>query len=122
MRRGFASVQIRVVGVGRRGGAIDAYTARLDLLETAVGEWRDASSIEASQAAAGAAANLVVGPNGPGCGDRDGDGVVKGESEAGILPGLDGTPLGLASPLAADECIARDVLGGRVGDVHAGVG
>jgi len=66
--------------------------------------------------AAETAANLVVGPAGPGYGDRDGDGTVNGESDDGVLPGLDGTPAGLASPLAANECVERDVLGGSWDD------
>ena len=65
-----------------------------------------------AQEAAETAANLIVGPNGPGHGDRDGDGVVSGSTDAGVLPGLDGTPAGLALPLAANSCVEADVLGG----------
>ncbi len=99
--------------------ATGASTARLELLGASVDEWRDASSIEEAHAAAEAAANLVVGPNGPGYGDRDGDGTVDGESDVGLLPGLDGTPTGLASVLASNECIERDVLGGSWDDPGA---
>ncbi len=74
--------------------ADEAYTARLDLLDAAVADWRDASTIEAAHVAAETAANLVVGPAGPGDGDRDGDGTVNGESDDGVLPGLDATPAG----------------------------
>jgi hypothetical protein len=85
---------------------------RLDDIDTAVAQWRTASSLEAAQTAAEVAANLVVGPNGPGYGDRNGDGVVGGESVAGVLPGRDGTPSGLATSLASNQCVVNDVLGG----------
>ncbi|MDJ0349143.1 hypothetical protein [Cryobacterium sp. PH29-G1] len=85
---------------------------RLDSVDAAVAQWRTASSLAAAQTAAETAANLVVGPNGPGYGDRDGDGMIGGESAAGILPGLDGIPAGLATPLANNRCVVSDVLGG----------
>ncbi len=91
--------------------ATAAFAERMDSIDRAVAAWRSAESLEAAQAAAEEAANLVVGPNGPGYGDRNGDGVVGGDETTGLLPGLDGTPSGLANPLAANECIARDVLG-----------
>jgi len=95
---------------------VDADTAsfadRMNAIDEAVAVWRSAPSVEVAQEAAEAAANLIVGPNGPGYGDRNGDGVVAGEAAAGVLPGLDGTPEGLAIPLAANGCIRRDVLGG----------
>lgn len=86
--------------------------ARLDLLDSRVSDWRQATTIEAAHVAAEAAANLVVGPNGPGYGDRDTNGTVEGVSEVGILPGL-------ATPLAANECIVADVLGGTWQDPAA---
>ena len=89
-----------------------SFAERMNAIDEAVAVWRSASSVEDAQVAAEAAANLVVGPNGPGYGDRNGDGVVAGEATAGVLPGLDGTPEGLAIPLAANGCIRRDVLGG----------
>ena len=92
------------------GGA--ALAIRLDELGTAVDAWRTADSIEEARLAAETAANLVVGSNGPGYGDRNGDGVVSGETVAGILPGLDGSPDGLAGALADNACVVRDVLGG----------
>ncbi|MDH5373951.1 MAG: hypothetical protein OEX97_13490 [Acidimicrobiia bacterium] len=88
------------------------FSERMDTIDQAVADWRNSASIEAAHLAAETAANLVVGPNGPGYGDRDGDGVISGETTAGILPGLDGTPTGLATPLAAVGCVERDVLGG----------
>jgi hypothetical protein len=88
-------------------------------IDAAVAEWGDASSIVDAQVAAETAANLVVGPNGPGYGDRNGDGVVSGEAAAGVLAGLDGTPDGLATPLADNECIERNVLGGSWDDPAA---
>jgi len=96
-----------------------AFGATLTELDAAVDEWRSAETIDDARTAAETAANLVVGPNGPGYGDRDGDGTVDGESPAGILPGVDGTPDGVASPLADNACIARDVLGGTWEDPMA---
>ena len=42
--------------------------------------------------------------------------IVNGENAAGLLPGLDGTPTGSATPLAGNECVAADVLGGSWAD------
>ena len=102
---------------------VDAETAsfaeRINAMDEAVAVWRSAPSVEVAREAAEVAANLVVGPNGPGYGDRNGDGVVAGEATAGVLPGLDGTPEGLAVPLAANGCIRRDVLGGTWADPGA---
>lgn len=92
---------------------------QLVIIDKAVAEWRRADSIEAAHLAAETAANLVVGPNGPEYGDRNGDGVISGQSPAGLLPGLDGTPVGLAVPSAANDCVARDVLGGSWTDPAA---
>lgn len=89
-----------------------SFSERLDAIDEAVAIWRSATSLAAAHAAAETALNLVVGPNGPGYGDRDGDGVIAGDTSAGLLPGLDGTPGGLAIPLSANECVSRDVLGG----------
>jgi len=86
---------------------------RLDDIDAAVEQWRTASSLDDAHSAAEVAANLVVGPRGPGYGDRNGDGAVGGESVAGVLPGRDGTPAGLATPLASNECVVNDVLGGE---------
>ena len=88
-------------------------------VDEAVAVWRDASTIEAAHEAAEAAANLIVGPNGPDYGDRRGDGVVSGQSPVGLLPGLDGVPAGSAIPLSANQCVARDVLGGTWTDPGA---
>jgi hypothetical protein len=85
---------------------------RMGAIDEAVTAWRSATSVEAARVAAETAANLVVGPNGPDYGDRNGDGVVSGESAVGVLPGLDGAPTGLATPLVANPCVVRDVLGG----------
>lgn len=85
---------------------------RLVAIDEAVATWRNAATIDDAYAAAEAAANLVVGPNGPGYGDRDGDGIINGSSGPGLLPGLDGTPTGIATPMASNECVAADILGG----------
>lgn len=98
---------------------VAAYAERMALVDEAVAAWRVAPTVAAAQEAAETAANLVVGPNGPGYGDRDGDGVVSGATDAGVLPGLDGTPAGLAIPLAANACITADVLGGSWDDPDA---
>lgn len=103
-------------GAVTTGGVVDedgaSFTERMAAVDEAVGVWRDASTIEAAHEAAEAAANLIVGPNGPDYGDRSGDGVVSGESAVGLLPGLDGVPAGVAIPLSANRCVTRDVLGG----------
>ena len=96
-----------------------AFSERMAAVDEAVAAWRTSTSIEGARVAAEAAANLVVGPNGPGYGDRNGDGVVSGETTSGVLPGLDGTPPGLASPLASNDCVASDVLGGTWNDPGA---
>lgn len=96
--------------------AIGSVSVRVDAVGDAVDAWGDSGSIAAAHAAAETALNLVVGPNGPGYGDRDGDGVVSGATAVGLLPGLDGTPSGLAESLVANDCVARDVLGGTWSD------
>ncbi|MCL1595260.1 MAG: hypothetical protein M3132_13000 [Actinomycetia bacterium] len=101
-------------------GGIDTATAllaeRIDAIDAAVVEWRGATSIEEAQGAAEVAANLVVGPNGPGYGDRNEDGVIGGASEIGVLAGVDGSPAGLATLLAPNACVLKDVLGGSWDD------
>lgn len=96
-----------------------AYAERMAAIDEAVAIWRNAATVVAAQAAAEAAANLIVGPTGPDYGDRDGDGVVSGEAFVGLLPGLEGTPAGLAKPLAPNACISADVLGGSWDDPEA---
>jgi hypothetical protein len=88
----------------------NALTMRLVAIDDAVNDWRSASDLATARAAAEEARNLVVGPAGPYYGDGDGDGMIEGESEIGLLPGLGGEP-GLAAPTAGD-CVVRDVLGG----------
>lgn len=100
-------------------GTEAAYREQMAAISEAVKEWAGAGDIATAHSAAEAAANLVVGLNGPGYGDRDGDGTIEGETEFGILPGLDGTPAGLADALADNECIAADVLGGSWDDPAA---
>lgn len=96
-----------------------SYRERVTTLDDAVAVWQSADTIETAHAAAEAAANLVVGPNGPGYGDRDGNGTVDGDSTTGLLPGLDGEPVGLASALSDNACVAADVLGGDWADPAA---
>ena len=95
---------------------VTAMAERVEELDAAVQSWADSGTIEDAHVWAETALNLVVGPNGPGYGDLNGDGTISGESDAGVLPGLDGTPPGLASPLAPNACVERDVLGGDWSD------
>ena len=88
-----------------------ALTERLDALDAAVGEWRDAATLPEAKAAAEAVRNLVVGPAGPWYGDADGDGTVAGASDVGLLPGLGGER-GLAQAGPVNACVEADVLGG----------
>lgn len=94
----------------------EAVTARVEELSQAVQAWADSGTIEDAHRWAEAALNLVVGPNGPGYGDLDHDGSISGETDEGLLPGLDGTPAGLALSLASNGCVERDVLGGDWSD------
>ena len=102
------------------GPAADGETAadRVAALGDAVAAWSGAATIEEAHAAAERAANLVVGPDGPGYGDRDGDGSIEGASDVGLLPGLAGAP-GLAGPPAANDCVTADVLGPAADDPAA---
>lgn len=93
-------------------GTEAVYREQMSAISDAVDEWASAGDVATAHSAAETAANLVVGPNGPGYGDRDGDGTIEGETEFGILPGIDGTPVGRADPIDGNECITADVLGG----------
>ena len=102
--------------------AVDLLMERIDVVAAHIEEWAAAATLADAKAAAEAAANHVVGPNGPGFGDRDGDGRLRGPSDQGILPGIGGQPPGFA--LAAVEaggpdCIRRDILGGSWADPAA---
>ena len=96
-----------------------AVAQRIAALDGAVDRWRSATSIVEATVAAETAANLVVGPSGPGYGDRNGDGNVDGATDTGLLPGLDGAPDGLANSIADNTCVERDVLGGLWDDPDA---
>ena len=121
-----ALIVLGLVACGSSGGDVAdpittspaeaALAGQLDELGAAVDTWRTADSIAVARVAAETAANLVVGPNGPGYGDRNDDGTVSGETDAGILPGLDGTPDGVATALATNACVESDVLGGSWDD------
>lgn len=93
-----------------------ALSSRVEELSNAVRSWAATETIEDAHVWAETALNLVVGPNGPGYGDLNGDGTISGESDAGVLPGLDGTPAGLATPVTSNACVERDVLGGDWSD------
>lgn len=90
----------------------------LNLAEISTDTWARADTLEEARAGAEETANLIVGSGGPDYGDLDGDGSVVGESEFGILAGLDGTPPGIAAAVE-NECIEADVLGGGWDDPAA---
>jgi len=95
------------------GAAPSAANERLELIAEAVDAWAKSESLEEARAFAETAANLVVGPGGLGYGDRDGNGVVAGDTEAGFLPGPNGQPAGVVlDTLGSAPCVERDVLGG----------
>jgi len=110
-------------GTDAGAGVVDqseiAFREQMTAVDAAVAAWRTADSIRDAHAAAETAANLIVGPNGPDYGDRDGDGVIGGETTFGVLPGLDGTPAGTALGLEPNECVDQDVLGGSWDDPMA---
>lgn len=105
-------------GAGADAGNVAEFTYRETVIKVddAVTVWENADTLAEAQAAAEAAANLVVGPGGPDYGDRDGNGNVDGETDFGLLQGLDGSPVGLADALSDNECIVADVLGGSWDD------
>lgn len=120
-----AIVAVVLAGCGGSDAApiedLESFTLRERLLridDVTVG-WENAATLDAAHRAAEAAANLVVGPGGPDFGDRDADGSVGGDSDFGVLMGLDGEPVGLADPLASNECVDADVLGGSWDDPGA---
>jgi len=94
-----------------------ALTERLDAINVAVTQWRSAETLAEAKAGAEAARNFVVGPTGPGYGDVDGDGTIRGENEEGLLPGL--TLEGLAQLSSVASCAEADVLGGSWSDPAA---
>jgi hypothetical protein len=91
-----------------------ALEGRLVAIDDAVNRWQAATDLASAHHAAEEARNLIVGPDGPGYGDADADGTVKGASDVGLLPGLGGEP-GLATA-DAGTCVERDVLGGSWAD------
>ncbi len=100
----------------------DLLTERIAVVAAHVDRWATASTLREAKAAAEAAANHVVGPGGPGFGDRDGDGELRGPRDAGILPGLEGEPPGFALAAAragGPDCITEDILGGSWDDPNA---
>ncbi len=114
------SVMMVACGGGAPGASAPASVAtvvvdaslpdRLASINAAVDRWRGATDLAEARRGAEEARNLVVGPAGPDYGDADGDGIVEGASDIGLLPGLAGQP-GLARP-GTGTCIERDILGG----------
>ncbi|MDP3208788.1 MAG: hypothetical protein Q8M65_06535 [Rhodoglobus sp.] len=96
--------------------AVDASElgARLEAIDSAIAQWRDATDLPSVWRAAEEVRNLVVGPDGPYYGDSDGDGTVGGANSEGVLPGLEGQP-GLAQGTDS-PCVESDVLGGSWAD------
>jgi len=104
--------------IGTSGGSDLAVTERVDAIAAAVADWAAATTLPEAQADAEAALNLVVGPDGPGYGDSDGDGVIQGEADEGLLPGRLGEA-GLAQSEPVNSCVESDVLGGSWEDPAA---
>lgn len=101
--------------IASTGTASQDLAAQLEEVADAIDAWAGATAVDGAHTAAESVANLVVGPNGPGYGDRDADGQIAGSSALGILPGIDGTPNGLALAANSDtpnQCLERDILGG----------
>lgn len=104
--------------VGTPGAPDPALVERADAIAAAVDGWSAASTLPEAKAAAEAALNLVVGPSGPYYGDADGDGVIQGMSDKGLLPGQMGED-GLAQSPPINACVEADVLGGSWDDPAA---
>ena len=96
--------------------SLGAVPARVDALADQVDRWRNASELTAAFGAAEAAANLIVGPDGPGYGDRNGDGIVEGASERGLLTGTSGLEGLIVETIGTASCVDADVLGGSWDD------
>jgi hypothetical protein len=105
--------------VDPEGVAAFTFRERMLHVDDAVVVWEVGETLAEAHAGAEAAANGIVGPNGPGYGDRDGNGTIDGEEDFGVLQGLDGTPVGLADSLDETECVVADVLGGSWNDPGA---
>lgn len=117
---GLLLVVVACGGDDEVGAVPDSVTERVDAIAAQVTVWTEATTVEEASRAAEAAANLIVGPNGPGYGDRNGDGAIDGASERGLLPGSSGDPAGvILDDLGALECVERDVLGGSWDDPAA---
>lgn len=91
---------------------------RVRAIAAAVDAWQEAADLPAARAAAEEARNLVLGPAGPGYGDSDGDGTVRGATDVGLLPGKHGEP-SLTDDEALSECLDADVRGGSWTDPAA---
>lgn len=102
------------------GESEEAVRVRIEEIQAAVTTWTTATSIEEAHRAAETAINLVAGPNGPISGDLNDDGDVQGQSDVGLLSGPDGGSPGIATSLATNACVRRDVLGSTADDPAAG--
>ena len=105
-----------------RERSIDASAARAWVEEIAgeVDAWATSDTLAQARAHAEAAANLIVGPGGPGYGDRDGDGTIAGRVDEGLLPARSGDSRGIVlDTLDGARCVRADVLGGEWDDPSA---
>jgi hypothetical protein len=124
-RLGLAAVLLVALGTacGSAGSAatLDDVDARVGDISAHVEAWSKAATVEEATAEAEAAANLVLGPDGPGYGDSNRDGRVSGANQVGLLPGPAGGQEGLVvGALGADPgCVRDDVLGGPWDDPDA---
>lgn len=114
-----ALVVLVLAGLVGCGGGSDgerdasAAQARVEAIATEVDAWAEAGTLADARAHAEAAANLIVGPGGPGYGDRDGDGTIAGVVDEGLLPARSGEPSGIVlDTLDGADCVRADVLGG----------
>ncbi len=107
----FAMVACSPPGTDALTTSEQAVTERLGMIQAAVTDWSDATTLADARAAAERARNLVVGPDNELYGDGDGDGVMGGEAERGLLPGQTEEP-GIAAAADSHECAVADVLGG----------
>lgn len=105
-----AAVAAPSADVSSKTASRSALVVRMDAIDVAISEWREARTLTAAKAGAEKARNLVTGPAGPAYGDVDGDGTIGGKVDAGLLPGLGGED-GLSSA-RPNPCMIADVLGG----------
>ena len=105
------------VDVSSRPAIRPSLAGRIDDIDAAIATWRGARTLAVAKAGAEKARNLITGYFGPGYGDLDGDGVIAGQVDVGLLPGLAGQA-GLVSN-GPNDCMKKDVLGGDFSNAKA---